>query len=375
MKSRELVELLENPKAVTPQMLDELSRLAEQYPYFSTLQFTLLKGLKRYDDPRFSSYLSYVAAHAPSVEWLYLYLSEESGGQLPLYASASVSEPIVEEPAAVSAPIIEEEALAVDDANEAHTIGEQAEAQEEAAVSEEEASIEEEVQADAGTTTLATEQAATSETIAPTDVKGKTPAEEVAAPKLDYERWPSDVSTPAAYRLDPVEAEVGEVAANEAEAPAGTEPAVGTSLNAQNPSAKAEVVSEVGDDEEVFELIDDEIITSTKADDPIFEILDQKLYTLDEPASSLEMQNNLIDQFLSTNPRIQPKGELPPVIEDISVNSLVDNGEIVTEMLAKIYLSQGLIAKAVDVYEKLILKFPEKRAYFVAELEKISELK
>ena len=53
----------------------------------------------------------------------------------------------------------------------------------------------------------------------------------------------------------------------------------------------------------------------------------------------------------------------------------MDDGEIVTEMLAKIYAGQGLIAKAINVYEKLILKYPEKRAYFVAELEKLKESK
>ncbi len=122
-----------------------------------------------------------------------------------------------------------------------------------------------------------------------------------------------------------------------------------------------------------FELIDDELVSDKE--DPILEILDQKLYTLDDNEKTLEIQNSLIDQFLSANPRIVPKPDLPPVNEDISIKSLEDDGDLVTETLAKIYAAQGLIEKAADIYRKLCLKFPEKKAYFVAQLEKLKESK
>lgn len=123
-------------------------------------------------------------------------------------------------------------------------------------------------------------------------------------------------------------------------------------------------------EEEMFELLGDEELAVA---DPILEVLDQKLYTLEDAENTLEVQNSLIDQFLSLNPRIVPKPDLPPVNEDISVSSLEDDGELVSEMLAKIYATQGLIDKAIEVYQKLCLKYPEKRAYFVAELEKIQK--
>ncbi|MBP5538642.1 MAG: hypothetical protein J6X69_02225 [Bacteroidales bacterium] len=45
--------------------------------------------------------------------------------------------------------------------------------------------------------------------------------------------------------------------------------------------------------------------------------------------------------------------------------------EFVTETLAQIYASQGYFAQAMEIYEKLILAYPEKSAYFAALIEKL----
>ncbi|MCR4825215.1 MAG: hypothetical protein K5849_07675 [Bacteroidales bacterium] len=44
-----------------------------------------------------------------------------------------------------------------------------------------------------------------------------------------------------------------------------------------------------------------------------------------------------------------------------------------TETLAKIYLEQGYPDEALDIYSKLILRYPEKSVYFAALIEKINK--
>jgi hypothetical protein len=95
---------------------------------------------------------------------------------------------------------------------------------------------------------------------------------------------------------------------------------------------------------------------------------------LDKDVSSRQIQADLIDKFIIANPRIEPnrnKSDLP--VEDISKPFVEHDGGFVTETLAKIYITQGYYSKAIDIYEKLSLKFPEKSSYFASQIEKVKE--
>ena len=50
-----------------------------------------------------------------------------------------------------------------------------------------------------------------------------------------------------------------------------------------------------------------------------------------------------------------------------------DTGEVCTETLAGIYYSQGFYRRAIDIYKKLILFYPEKNIYFAALIERCKE--
>jgi hypothetical protein len=85
-------------------------------------------------------------------------------------------------------------------------------------------------------------------------------------------------------------------------------------------------------------------------------------------------QSELIDKFIIANPRIEPHKDKTSVPnDDISRPFVEETGGLVTETLAKIYVSQGYYSKAIDIYEKLCLKFPEKSSYFASQIEKVKE--
>jgi tetratricopeptide (TPR) repeat protein len=79
---------------------------------------------------------------------------------------------------------------------------------------------------------------------------------------------------------------------------------------------------------------------------------------------------DLIDKFIENNPKITPisKDATVPTIEVISE----DTSHLMTETLARVYLEQKKYSKAIQAYEILILKYPEKSSFFA---NRISDIK
>ena len=88
-------------------------------------------------------------------------------------------------------------------------------------------------------------------------------------------------------------------------------------------------------------------------------------------ASTPSKTFDIIDRFLNNEPRIsRPKTEFfsPSKAAKLSVT---DDESLVSETLAKIYLTQGNLPKALKAYESLLLQNPEKSTYFAARIEEI----
>ena len=83
----------------------------------------------------------------------------------------------------------------------------------------------------------------------------------------------------------------------------------------------------------------------------------------DRPTSS-----DLIDQFLTANPRISPVAKDAPPI-DVRTQPDAQVTGLVTETLARMYAEQGHVAKAIQAYEILKLRVPEKSPIFAARIE------
>jgi len=91
-------------------------------------------------------------------------------------------------------------------------------------------------------------------------------------------------------------------------------------------------------------------------------------------SNSVHKQDEVINKFLETEPKITRSISNTLVEEkaqDLSINSTELKIELVTENYALILLKQNKIEKAKEIYKKLILKNPNKSAYFEAKLNEI----
>jgi hypothetical protein len=58
--------------------------------------------------------------------------------------------------------------------------------------------------------------------------------------------------------------------------------------------------------------------------------------------------------------------------ENLAESSTQIKEELITESFAKLLVKQGKNQKAVEIYEKLSLKFPEKSAYFANLIQNLT---
>lgn len=84
---------------------------------------------------------------------------------------------------------------------------------------------------------------------------------------------------------------------------------------------------------------------------------------------------DLIDKFMSSGSgKIKPSKELEGPIVNLAEESVKENPAILTETLARIYIKQKKYDKAIDIFNNLSLKFPEKSSYFADRIKELDIL-
>ena len=80
----------------------------------------------------------------------------------------------------------------------------------------------------------------------------------------------------------------------------------------------------------------------------------------------------IIEQFISKNPKISPSKTYPKT--NLADQSNIPAESLMTETLARVYLEQKNYKKAIQAYKILILKNPEKSGFFADQIRAIEKL-
>ncbi|MBK8805377.1 MAG: tetratricopeptide repeat protein [Bacteroidales bacterium] len=90
--------------------------------------------------------------------------------------------------------------------------------------------------------------------------------------------------------------------------------------------------------------------------------------------NDLKKDMDLINEFLKKNPKIKPSVETNEIKIDNYSDKNEPESEFLTETLAEIYIKQQNYTKAIKIYQKLILKYPQKSIYFADRINEVKDL-
>jgi len=378
MNKNDFLSLLGSKAPVNRQVLAELSEVVSIFPYFQTAHLLLLKGLKDNSDIRFENQVRNSAIHIADREVLFNLLEI-----VPVrFEGETIPEP-KEEPV-ITEPPNEEPAMQVQPAEEPVI----AEPLMEELVMEvqpvEEPMITESLNKEPETDLQQVDLPVIEEPV-PVDEPVAAPVTEVDADSGDIGQTVIESARNSEDLITEIEKDFTE-RSEEDQSDSSEKLLARTILGSfdeyideyiEEPVRGALIIDDLPpeDEEEIFYMDPGFAVPAT--DEQTEENITPVIKEPEQPAGNLtkQVQADLIDKFISSNPRIEPrtdKTEHP--VEDLSTPYVEEKGGFVTETLARIYINQGYYSKAIDIYEKLCLKFPEKSGYFATQIEKIKEI-
>jgi tetratricopeptide (TPR) repeat protein len=344
MNKNDFLSLIGSSTPVDRQILAELNELVNIFPYFQTAHLLLLKGLKDNSDIRFENQLRNSAIHIADREVLFNLLKigpirfendiVEGPEKEPIIAEIPKVEPVIEE-IPKEEPVIEEP------------------------------TIEE----------LPKEEPANTEPIIAGEVYDGDIEQTVIESARNSEDMIMEIERDLEEKLEEDQTESTDKILErtimgsmepEIEEPYIDEPIRGVLIIDDAPDETEEKVFymdpgfsvPIGEEK----LLPDEATNDAEQEQPVISL-------------NKKAQADLIDKFISLNPRIEQRTDKTehPVV-DLSTPYQEEKGGLVTETLARIYFNQGYYSKAIEIYEKLSLKFPEKSGYFATQIEKIKTI-
>jgi tetratricopeptide (TPR) repeat protein len=107
--------------------------------------------------------------------------------------------------------------------------------------------------------------------------------------------------------------------------------------------------------------------------EPLIDVIKTTKKKISPESSKTIEQIAIIDQFIKAQPNIKPRTEVQDQA-DLAEQESNDFGDtVISETLAEILIRQNKKEKAIEVLRKLIWKFPQKKAYFAAQIEELKK--
>jgi hypothetical protein len=312
MRKEELHHLIKNPSQLNEMHLTQINAMIELFPYCSTFHLLRAKALKNIDSYQYDKALKWAAIYTPDRKALYKLINQTGNDYVkPEEKSEILIEVVIEEN--IPEPLIEINNITSD------------------------VSVEEDV----------VEELINEEVIEASNIIEEPTSEEKP---LSFTEWLKSRN----------------VNFNNAESFGGTS-ILGEISNSKKPIIRLDT------SEEIKPLIQDELgelIVSNVFNEGYLIKADEKI------KSENILGNSLVEQFIKSDHPVVikvNKDEIPVNTENKAKKSADDAGVPVSETLAQIFVKQKLYSKAIAAYEKLSLKYPEKKIYFASLIEEIKK--
>jgi hypothetical protein len=119
-------------------------------------------------------------------------------------------------------------------------------------------------------------------------------------------------------------------------------------------------------------LLSEDINTSNTSKIEKYSFLDW-FDIINDEVPKVEKKLDLIDEFIKNSPKIEFSKE-EKSNNEIPIDTNIKD-ELITETLAKIYVTQKKFNKAIKAYDILSLKYPKKSSFFADQINYIKKLK
>ncbi|QYS89677.1 tetratricopeptide repeat protein [Flavobacterium davisii] len=405
MNTIELTSLLNNPNTITHTQCSELESVLKEYPYFQSARSLYLKGLHIQNNFKYNTALKLTAAHTTDRTVLFDFITNKNFAQeLHLTENALSYEEETTIPEKIAKPALE---------TEEPSIKEDIQLAPDFSTADDYTNLELETQNTVSDEEKLEQSVLNSIMIANEIIEetndNKTTEESISLENPLEKSILSSISE--SNQHNETKLELDQYNSNKIETPSSITPSIRERVSWLEDTIDSDQKQEIIEENNLIEpiiILDDnktlsfqewlllsktnpierpenipfienqELVSKEKDQDNQIIISNNSFVTNDNSNATEKKEDNsnskmdLIDKFIHNNPKISPPKDNIAVPSYIAKKS--DSPYLMTETLAKIYLEQKKYTKAIQAYEILILKYPEKSSLFADRILDIKDL-